>query len=421
MDLGLRVKLSAMMFLQYAIWGVWLPILPAYLSNYLGFTTYQVGWIVGAAAAIGALLAPFISGQLADRYFSTEKFLAFSALSGGIIMWILSRVEDFNAFLILSILYSVIYFPTISLTNSLSFHHLSDPDKQFSSIRVFGTIGWLVINWIYPFFWLPAGMTEEVKMLAMADCMRWSAVISIAYGIFCFTLPHTPPSKGEQPAPLKALKLLGNPSFLVLFLISFPISVIHTWYFMWASTFLEDVGVQTGNIQYLMSIGQASELIILGLVVGILTKKFGLKKTMMVGILAYAARFFLFANFHSLPMLAFSIAFHGFCFGCFYVSAFIFVDKVCSSDIRASAQTLFSIFILGVGPFAAGPIGGWVAEKAKSINMIHAVEVVRDSQTTTVDYGFQWMVSCGVAIAALILFAVFFRYRDEQDSTPSEA
>ncbi len=412
MSLTLRIQLSVMMFLQYAVWGVWLPILPRYLSGFLGFTGYQIGLIVGTAAAVGAITGPFISGQLADRHFNTEKFLGVSMILGGVLMWILSGTTTFKPFLILSIVYSIIYFPTISLTNSLTFHHLPIPDKQFSGIRVWGTLGWMAIGGIFSLVCLPKGLEGEALRLPLASCMKWSGVISMVYGVYCFFLPATPPSpNAEGAASLKAVKLLKNPAFLVVFITCFPIAVIHMWYFIWTSTYLASTGIADRNIMPMMMVGQLSELFVLGIVAGFLVKKWGLKVTMIVGILAYIIRFFLFSAFKSMPMQIFSITFHGFCFACFIVSVFIFVDKVCSPDIRASAQNFVNLLILGIGPLVAGPTAG----------MVQAWFTTGEGDAAVTAWGSVWLVPMAVGIVTLIFFAIFFRYDDAAEEQAAEA
>ena len=200
---GVKFQLGAMMFLQYAIWGAWLPLLWPFLSNHRGFTGDQIGhmFMVGAA---GAIVAPWLAGQIADRYFATEKFLAISHLVGGVLVWRLASVESYGAFMAFSLVYSLIYSPTLSLTNSISFAHLPDRDRDFGHVRVWGTVGWIVVG-IAIGQWLlhhhtPADASAEAQRAAqsagMADAFRLSAVLGIMLGLYCLTLPHTPPSKG---------------------------------------------------------------------------------------------------------------------------------------------------------------------------------------------------------------------------------
>ncbi len=271
-------KLSAMMFLQYAIWGAWLPILWPFLADHRGFSAGQIANMF-AAGALGALLAPFVAGQIADRFFATEKFLGLSHLAGAVLVWQLARIESYGGFLEFSLLYSIIYAPTLALTNSLAFHHLEDRDRQFGKVRVWGTVGWIVVG-IAVGQWLlhrhtpsGAGVTAEMVKAAQAagraDAFRLSAILGLVMGVFCFFLPHTPPTPGAQEnASLEALSEIRRNPLLTLFLISVPISCIHQFYFVHTSGFLsvfqnqaassinDVLGVGGGG---LMTIGQMSE------------------------------------------------------------------------------------------------------------------------------------------------------------------
>jgi MFS family permease len=201
-----------MMFLQYAVWGAWLPVAARYLSastaeGGLGFTGGQIGLILGLAGSIGAMASPFIAGQLADRYFSTERFLAFLLTMGGIIKWVTASQTSYGAWLWLSILYSVVYMPTLALSNSMAFSHLADRDREFPRVRMWGTIGWIVGELGLPMIylqtnlrlgWMPPFLTgPEVPNVTarLADALRFSALISWGYAAYCFLLPHTPPRR----------------------------------------------------------------------------------------------------------------------------------------------------------------------------------------------------------------------------------
>tara|TARA_Y100000588_G_scaffold64723_1_gene64473 strand:+ start:2340 stop:2996 length:657 start_codon:yes stop_codon:yes gene_type:complete len=203
-------RLGAMMFLQYALWGAWLPVTARYLSatiseGGLGFTGSEIGMILGLAGSIGAIAAPFIAGQIADRYFSTERVLAILVTAGGAVKWITAYQTEYGAWLILSILYSVLYMPTLALSNSITFSHIDDQENNFPKIRVWGTIGWIVASWIFPMIWLqqnlhfqwmpPFIVGSEVANVTsrLADALKFSGLISLSYGAFCFLLPiHHP-------------------------------------------------------------------------------------------------------------------------------------------------------------------------------------------------------------------------------------
>ena len=369
-------RLSAMMFLQYAIWGAWLPILWPFLADHRGFSATQIGNMF-AVGAVGALLAPFIAGPIADRFFATEKFLGISHLRGALLIWRLASIETYTDFLVFSLAYSVIYAPTLALTNSLAFHHLEDRDRQFGRIRLWGTIGWIAVG-IAVGQWLlhrhtPSGASPEVVQAAQAagraDAFRLSAILGFAMGIFCFFLPHTPPTPGE-PAAFGALAEVRRSPLLVLFLVSVPISCIHQFYFVHASGFLSAfqnqaasainsvLGVGGGG---LMTIGQMSEILVLG-AIPLVAKQVSRKSLLLVGCAAYALRMALFAYVGAMPFppimtLILGVALHGLCFGCFIFVAFMVVDEETPGDVRASAQNLFNLVIGGIGII----VGSWIS------------------------------------------------------------
>jgi nucleoside transporter len=384
---GVRPRLSLMMFLQYAIWGAWLPILFPFLLGHRGFSMDQVSWIFAAGAA-GAVLGPFIAGQVADRHFATEKFLGLSHLLGAVLVWRLAETADYSSFLVLSALYGLIYAPTLALTNSLAFHHLVNRDRDFGPVRLWGTIGWIAAG-IGVGQWLahahsPAGATGDALLAAWnagrADAFRLSALLGAAMGLYCFTLPHTPPVReaARRNATLEALGEVRRQPLLMLFLLAVPVSCIHQFYFVHTSSFLSDLqarsaaadrfadsingllGVGGGG---LMTIGQMTEIAVLGLI-PLAAGRVSRKTLLATGLLAYAARMALFAYAESLPAILLGVALHGFCFGCFIFVAFMVVDEESTPDVRASAQNLFNLVIVGVGIIVGSKLAGYVAEWA---------------------------------------------------------
>ena len=383
---GLLGRLSLMMFLQYAIWGAWLPILFPFLLGHRHFSLDEVGAILSAGAA-GAILGPFIAGQIADRHFATEKFLAISHLAGAILVWSLADCSSFWHFLVRSAIYGLIYAPTLALTNSLAFHHLPDRDRDFGKVRLWGTIGWIAAGigigqWLLAHH-TPAGVTAEVAAAAQdasrADAFRLSAILGAIMGLFCLSLPHTPPSRdaGKRNASLEALQEIRKPRLLVLFLLAVPVSCIHQFYFVHTADFLSDYGhdaaakinrifgVGGGG---LMTIGQMSEILVLA-AIPFMAKKLSRKGFLALGLAAYAARMALFAYCERPPFVLLGVALHGLCFGCFIFVAFMVVDEETSADVRASAQNLFNLVIVGIGIIvgsflATSVVGNWAKEGA---------------------------------------------------------
>lgn len=420
-------SLSLMMLLQYAVWGAWLPLAGRYLSaptaeGGLGFSGGQIGLILGLAGSIGAIASPFIAGQVADRYFSTERFLAFLLLVGGFVKWVTAGQTDYTAWLWLSILYSVVYMPTLALSNSMAFTHLTDRDRNFPKVRVWGTIGWIVVSWLFPMIYLQSDLTlqwmppfligpEKVGVTArLADSLRFSALISWAYAGYCLFLPHTPPKRDavEKLAFAKAFRLLREPSFAVLVAASLPISIIHQIYFIQTPSFLSHLGLLDSQIGPAMTIGQFSEILIMA-VLGSMLTRLGFRRVIALGALAYFVRYFIW-SFPGLPVevQVASQALHGVCYACFFAGAYIYADRIAPPDIRHSVQTVFGIIILGGGPVLGGILSGWLADRFVSPD-------------GGVDFATLWRIVAFLGLATAIGFYRFFRERSPERKEPTAA
>lgn len=393
------VSLSVMMFLQYAVWGVWLPVLAGYLGapkdqGGLGFDGGQIGLILGLAGSVGAVTAPFVAGQIADRYLNAERALAVLLGLGGLAILGMAAQTAFLPFLLLAIAYSVCYMPTLSLTNSISFQNLSDPEKQFPPVRVWGTVGWIVASASLGFFYL--NLPDKAANTArIADALRISGVVSFAYAVFALTvLPKTPPKKSSQHplAFLRAFSLLRHPGFAAVTFIALPVSMIHQAYFLRTFPYLtSEVGFEQKWAPAVMSIGQFSEIAFLA-ILGLFLKRLGYKAVLILGASAYAARFLVFAFVPNPAVVAAAQAFHGLCYGCFFAGAYLYVEKVAPADVRHSAQTVFGIIILGVGPILSA-----------FYNKLFDASVAAGSYSTF------WTTQAGVAAGAAVLLAVVFR------------
>lgn len=408
-------RLSIMMFLQYAIWGAWLPLFFPFLLNHRGLAVGQVGNLI-AIGAVGALFAPFIAGQIADRWFNTERFLGISHLAGGVLVWLLASAETFSSLAVLSLLYGLVYAPTLPLTNSLAFHHLSDRDRQFGKVRVWGTVGWIFVGigigqWLLHFH--SSGDTPEqidaARYAGMADALRLSGMLGVVMGCFCFTLPATPPQAGRKKfAAMEALSYvfqrpMRNPLFW-LFVISFPMSCVHQFYFVHTAEFLNKLdlpdaafinsifGVGGGG---LMTIGQMAEIGVLALM-PLVAKKFQRKTLLLAGLFAYILRFIVFAYFPHAWAVIPALALHGFCFGCFLFVAFMIVDEENSPEVRASAQGLYNLVVIGVGII----VGSWFAGQVGQAAM--------PAEGGAMDYRHLFSVPLWITVACFVALLLFY-------------
>ena len=402
----------------------------------LGFTSGQVGLILGVAGSIGAVSAPFIAGQFADRYFSTEKFLAVLLVLGGAVKITLSYQDSFTAWLVLATLYSVLYMPTLSLTNSMAFAHLANSEKEFPRVRVWGTIGWIAASWLFPMIWLQSNLEFQLlppffvgsevpdATARLADTLKVSGIIAFLYAGFCFLLPHTPPKKEgvEKLAFKKAFSLLSHRSFAVLVAASLPIAVIHQIYFMQTGPFFENqLGMLVTYIAPAMTVGQFAEIGFLAML-GLLLVRLGFKWTITLGALAYFSRYAIWGLISlqeasgpsvdaagqfvwTMPLMigVFSQILHGLCYACFFASAFMYVDRIADDDIRNSAQTVFGIIILGVGPMIAGPFLGLLG------NVFGEAGVVTN-------FAGMWFTLAAIALFTAALVAFAFRDETQADS-----
>jgi nucleoside transporter len=342
-----------------------------------------------AAGAVGAIIGPFVAGQLADRYFSTEKLLGFSHLIGAALIWQLATIESETGFLVFSLIYGLVYAPTLSLTNSLAFHHIPDRDRDFGKVRVWGTLGWIAVglamgHWL-AFRHTPTGVEQAVVSAAQnagkSDAFRLSAILGAAMGLFCFFLPKTPPSLSDggarSNATMEAIQEARRQPLLTLFLLAVPVSCIHQFYFMHTEVFLGAKQLEAPGWSKsifgeggggLMTVGQMSEILVLA-AVPFFARSVSRKSLLSIGLIAYGVRMALFAYVDVIPLptmavLLSGIALHGLCFGCFIFVAFMVVDENTSPGVRASAQNLFNLVIIGVGVIVGSKIGGWVSDWA---------------------------------------------------------
>jgi len=395
----IQTRLFLMMLLQLAIWGAYMPKLFPYMGQ-LGFEAWQQS-LVGSAWGIAAILGIFFSNQFADRNFSAERFLAVSNIIGGIALLGCAYFTDFWSFFGAYLVFSLVFVPSMSVSNAIAFASLRDPAKQFGTIRMGGTIGWILVSWPFVFLLSADAGPEQVRLIFVV-----AAIVSFVFAAYSLTLPHTPPKRDAADSdPLawrKAIKLLGIPSIAVLFLVTFIDSVVHNGYFVMADGFLTNrVGIDANLSMIVLSIGQVAEIVTM-FVLGTVLVKLGWKTTMIVGILGHAARFLAFAFFpDSVPTVIAVQLLHGICYAFFFATVYIFVDAAFPKDVRSSAQGLFNLLILGIGNVAAS----FLFPALMAQFTVPGIE----PGTTAVDYRTLFMVPAGMAVVAVLLLAMFFR------------
>ena len=394
----IRLKLSAMMFLQYFVWGAWSVTMGTWLAETLHFSGEQIGLAYGTTA-LAAMVSPFFVGMVADRFFATERILAGLHLIGGVVLFYASTQTTFAPLYVVLLVYTLSYMPTLALTNSLSFRQMDDPGREFPAIRVLGTIGWII-----------AGLTVgTLGIESTAIPMRIAAAASIALGAFCFLLPHTPPQKTGDRATwrdvlgIDALKLMRDRSFAIFVLGSFLICIPLQFYYTFTNPFLNELNVT--NAAGKMTLGQMSEIFFM-LVMPWFFRKLGVKYMLLTGMAAWAARYMLFASGNNgslVWMLYAGILLHGVCYDFFFVTGQIYVDRRAPADLRAAAQGFIAFATLGVGMF----IGSWFSGR-----IVDAFSILSGAEVTHI-WAKIWVLPAAGAAAVLILFALFFRSAEE--------
>lgn len=396
-----RIKLSFMMFLEFFIWGAWFVTLGTFLFNNLNATELETASVF-STQSFGAIIAPFIIGLIADKYFNAERILGVLHLIGALLMYQMYNATNVGDFYPYVLAYMIAYMPTLALVNSVSFRQMQNPEKEFSVIRVWGTIGWIVagLSISYIFHWDSAdGIGEGL----LRNTFMMAGIASLVLGVYSFMLPKTPPVKSEDKSSsiseilgLDAIKLLQNRNFLIFFIASILICIPLAFYYQNANPFLSDIGLEnpTGK----MTIGQISEALFL-LLLPVFFTRFGFKKTILIGMLAWTLRYVLFAygNAGELSfMLIIGIALHGICYDFFFVSGQIYTDARAGEKYKSSAQGLVTLATYGVGMLIGFWVAGYISEYYRAADVENFWQSV-------------WLVPAGIAAVVALLFIIFFR------------
>ena len=421
--LGVRLNLSVMMFLQFAVWGAWFVVLGVYMEKGLAFDSAARGWIYGTMA-LGTMFTPMFIGQIADRYFSSEVLMGVLHLLGAGLLVAMANVTSVNVFFAVALAYSLVYSPTLVLSNSITFTHVPNAARDFPSIRVLGTIGWivagLIVGSVLPYFIDKPEETNWPFYLA--------AVFSAVLGLYSFLLPHTPPAgkAGDAFPALRAIGLLRSPSFAVFFGVSFVITIVLAFYYYGAGNYLADSTlpklseesrnpvINLGFKQFklaltlatVMTIGQFAEMVLLPFL-PLALRWLGMKWVLAVGMLSWGVRYFIFAmgadeTVGPWVVIA-SLALHGVCFDFFFAAGFIYVDNEAPRAIRASGQALFTFLTYGLGMWLGNIVAGYVVDYFSS----------KTDNVTVYNWYAIWLVPSAGVLLSLAIFVIFFRIRPQ--------
>ncbi len=391
---AIRFKLSLMMFLEFFIWGAWFVTLGTYLLHNLHTSGTQVG-VAFLTQSIGAIVAPFIIGLIADRFFSAQKILGVLHLAGAALLWRASMAANFDSFYPGVLVYMVLYMPTLALVNSISFRQMQNPQKEFASVRVLGTLGWIVAGLtIARFGWEQSG--------TLALTFKMAAGASALLGLFSFTLPPTPPVRKEGKTTLGdllglgAIGLLKNRSYLIFFLASVAICVPLSFYYGFTNPFLNEVGMKSAaGIQ---SLGQVSEVLFM-LLIPVFFTRLGVKKMLAIGMLAWAVRYVFFAYGNGGSgywMLIAGIVLHGICYDFFFVTGQIYTDNLAGEQSKSAAQGFITLATYGVGMLIGSLLSGRIVDAHKTTGELH-------------DWHTIWLIPAAIAAGVLALFLLLFK------------
>ena len=396
-----KVRLAAMMFLEYFIWGAWYVTVGTWLGRTRHFSGEQIA-LVGGTTAVAAIVSPFIVGWLADRFFATQHLLAVLHLSGAVLLWVAASQTAFGPIYWLVLAYACLYMPTLALTNSLAFRQMKDPKLEFGPIRVLGTAGWIVAGLVI------SRLSWEVTPFPL----KLAAACSAVFAVYALTLPHTPPLKAARDEfratsviPPEVIQLLKDRSFFIFVLASFLICIPLQFYYVFTNLFLTEIGVSSPAGK--MALGQVSELGCM-LLIPWFFRRLGVKYMLIAGMSAWALRYALFAFGNpgaGMWMLYLGILLHGICYDFFFVTGQIYVDRKAPPAYRAAAQGMITLITYGAGMFVGSFLSGWVVDRFATV----AADGSATHQWRPI-----WVVSGALSAVVLLLFWFSFNEKERQ-------
>ena len=393
MDWPLYIRLSAMMFLQFAIWGAWSPVLAARLLGPLKMSGKQTGWIYGTIY-LGCIVSPLVGGLITDRWVATQWFLAGASLVGGVLLLVAARQTTFKGLFVVMILYALAFAPTLALVNSLMFTHLAKAGATSFAVFLWGVLAWVLVGWLLAAWRRAKGAGDG------SDCLKLAGGLSLALGVYCLTLPHTPPpaEPGAVLPFVKAFALLKQPNFLLFMIVAFVVATQLQFYFLGTARYLGDLGVEDKNMPAVMTIAQATQVLAMTFmafyqdrVLGAL----GFRWTLVIGAAGWLVMYGAYALMRPRGLVIASQALHGIAYAFFINVGFIYVDAAATKDFSNSAQALYTVALFGLGFFLGTQFTGFVMDRFR------------------IDERFRWrpifLVPCVLTLAGAAVLAVLFR------------
>ena len=402
-----RVQLSAMMFFNFFVWGIWFVTMGTYLiKGNIGASGAQTGAAYGTQC-LGAIIAPFIIGLIADKFFAAQKILGILHIAGAVLLYFISTQIAFASFYTFLLIYMILYMPTLALVNAITLKQVTNAEKEFGGIRMWGTIGWIASGLLIAF------MAWEKTPDSLSVTFKLAAIVSLLFGIGSFFLPNTPPPKYGQSVTvsevmgLDAIKILKDTNYLIFFIASILICIPLAFYYGQANLFLNEVGMEGAAGK--MTLGQVAETVFLFLM-PFFFARFGIKQMLLIGMVAWVLRYLLFAygdNGSNLWMLYTGIIFHGICYDFFFVTGQIYTDQKAGPHIRSSAQGLITLATYGVGMYIGFYLAGLFVDKYQLPDGSHNWQVI-------------WLIPCVFAAGIALMFLVFFKNSKEPKIASSE-